>query len=43
MKQDTAWKLFSKGLSPAAARARIRIDGDRSLGEPILNALAVMA
>jgi uncharacterized protein (TIGR03083 family) len=43
MQQDTAWKLFSKGLSPAAARARIRIDGDRSLGEPILNALAVMA
>jgi uncharacterized protein (TIGR03083 family) len=43
LKQDTAWKLFSKALSPQAARAQIRIEGDRSLGEPILHALAVMA
>jgi uncharacterized protein (TIGR03083 family) len=43
MDQDVAWKLFSKGLSREAARSRIRLEGDTSLGEPILNALAVMA
>ncbi|MGH7508370.1 MAG: maleylpyruvate isomerase N-terminal domain-containing protein [Gemmatimonadales bacterium] len=41
--QETAWKLFSKGLSPAAARPIVRIEGDRALGEPLLNSLAVMA
>jgi uncharacterized protein (TIGR03083 family) len=41
--QETAWKLFSKGLSPTAARQRVQIAGDRPLGEPILGALAVMA
>jgi uncharacterized protein (TIGR03083 family) len=43
MDQDVAWKLFSKGLSRDAARSRIRLEGDPRLGEPILNALAVMA
>jgi uncharacterized protein (TIGR03083 family) len=41
--QDAAWRLFSKGLSPADARQRVRIGGDRRLGEPLLGALAVMA
>src|SRR3954471_10413820 len=41
--QDTAWKLLSKGMSPEAARRRVRIEGDRSLGQPIFGALAVMA
>jgi uncharacterized protein (TIGR03083 family) len=41
--QETAWKLLSKGLPPETARRRIRIEGDRRLGEPILSALAVMA
>jgi uncharacterized protein (TIGR03083 family) len=41
--QATAWKLFSKGLSATAARASIRIEGQTSLGEPVFNALAVMA
>jgi hypothetical protein len=41
--QDAAWKLFSKSLSPEAARQRVRIEGDRRLGEPMLGALAVMA
>jgi len=43
MDQDAAWKLFSKGLSREAARSQIRLEGDARLGEPILNALAVMA
>jgi hypothetical protein len=41
--QDAAWKLFSKSLSPETARQRVRIEGDRRLGEPMLGALAVMA
>jgi uncharacterized protein (TIGR03083 family) len=41
--QETAWKLFSKGLPQERARGRIRIDGDRRLGEPVFSSLAVMA
>ena len=41
--QETAWKLFSKGLSPDQARRRIEIEGDPSLGRPVLGTLAVMA
>jgi uncharacterized protein (TIGR03083 family) len=41
--QDAAWKLFSKGLSPERARREIRIEGDPSLGRPVLGALAIMA
>ena len=43
MSDDTAWRLFSKGLGRDAARARVRIDGDQALGEVALGALAVMA
>lgn len=41
--QETGWKLFSKGLSPEAARRSVRIEGDPMLGEPVFGALAVMA
>ncbi|HEX7336600.1 MAG TPA: maleylpyruvate isomerase family mycothiol-dependent enzyme [Gemmatimonadales bacterium] len=41
--QETAWKLFSKGLSTQAARQHIHIEGDRRLGEPVFRSLAVMA
>ncbi len=40
---DTAWKLFTKGLSPADAEKRIQFGGDFSLGKPVLSMLAVMA
>jgi uncharacterized protein (TIGR03083 family) len=43
MSDDTAWRLFSKGLGREAARGRIRVDGDQALGEVVLGALAVMA
>jgi uncharacterized protein (TIGR03083 family) len=43
MDQDTAWKLFSKGLDRNAGRRQIRIQGDAALGEPVLDSLAVMA
>jgi hypothetical protein len=41
--QENAWRLLSKGLSPEVARQRVRIEGDRKLGEPVFGALAVMA
>jgi uncharacterized protein (TIGR03083 family) len=41
--QETAWKLFSKGLSSDEAGRRIVIQGDPSLGRPLLGTLAVMA
>jgi uncharacterized protein (TIGR03083 family) len=41
--QDAAWKLFSKGLSPEEASRRIAIEGDPTLGRPVLSTLAIMA
>lgn len=43
MDQETAWKLFSKGLSLDRARRSIRVEGDPRLGQPALGALAIMA
>ncbi len=43
LSDDTAWRLFSKGLTGAAARDRVRIAGDQALGDVALGALAVMA
>jgi uncharacterized protein (TIGR03083 family) len=40
---EAAWKLFSKGQSPEAARQSVKIEGDAVLGEPVFSALAVMA
>lgn len=39
----TAWKLFTKGITPEEARGKIRIQGDHAWGEPLLSMLAVMA
>ncbi len=41
--QETAWKLFSKGLDGDSARRRIRIQGNMELGKPVLDSLAIMA
>jgi len=43
MDQDAAWRLFTRGLSAAAARDRVRITGDRALGEVALEAVAIIA
>lgn len=40
---DVAWKLFTKGIGKEEASAGIRFDGNRSLGEPILSMISVMA
>lgn len=43
LSDDTAWRLFSKGLPPDAARLRCRVEGDQILGTAVLGSLAVMA
>ncbi len=43
LNQDTAWRLFTKGLSPEDARSRILIEGDETLGRHVLTLVAVMA
>jgi uncharacterized protein (TIGR03083 family) len=43
MDQDTAWKLFSKGLDRESGRQRVHLQGDTRLAEPVLGSLAVMA
>jgi hypothetical protein len=43
MTQDTAWRLFSKGLDPDEGRQRVTIEGDQVLAAGVLGALAVMA
>lgn len=43
MTDDTAWRLFSKGLKGETARGRVAIGGDQALGAVALGALAVLA
>ncbi len=40
---QTAWKLFSKGISPDEAKAQVIMKGDEKLGEVSLRMLSVMA
>ncbi len=42
MNDDTAWRLMTKGLAREEAESRISIEGDASLGAPILGMLAIM-
>ena len=39
---DSAWRLFTKGLPREEAERRVRIAGERRLGEPVLGTLAIM-
>lgn len=41
--QDLAWRLFTKGISRAAARRRVQIEGAAALGERVLELVAIMA
>jgi len=41
--QDTAWRLFTKGISPTAARGQTRFEGDEALASGILNMVSMMA
>jgi uncharacterized protein (TIGR03083 family) len=41
--QSAAWRLLTKGLTPETARSAISFEGDRALGEPIFQAIAIIA
>lgn len=40
---DTAWRLFSKGLDRSALLSRMQIEGDTALGATIADLVAIMA
>jgi uncharacterized protein (TIGR03083 family) len=39
---ETAWRLWTKGIGPAAAEAGVSISGDRALGHRVLEAVAII-
>jgi uncharacterized protein (TIGR03083 family) len=41
--QQTAWKLFTKGLTPQQAEPEISFQGDPALCKPVLQAVAIIA
>ncbi len=43
MEQDIAWRVFTKGLSPAEALKRVKIEGDKELGAKVLDMVSIMA
>jgi uncharacterized protein (TIGR03083 family) len=43
MDQDTAWRLFTKGLSKRAARTKVTVLGDQSLGLKVLDMVSIIA
>ncbi len=43
LSEDTAWKLFTKGLTREEAQALVKIQGKTRLGLPVLSMLSVMA
>ena len=41
--QETAWRLFTKALTPDAARSRATLSGDASLAAQVLRTVSVLA
>ena len=41
--QDTAWRLFTRGMEPETARRRVQFAGDRALCEPFLATVSILA
>ena len=40
---ETAWRLWTKQIRPEAAQAAVSISGDRALGLPVLDAVAIIS
>ncbi len=40
--QELAWRVFTKGIDRSSARAQVEIDGDRTLGEKVLDLTAIV-
>jgi len=43
MDQDTAWRLFTKGISQEKAKTGLHLEGEAALGKPILQMVSIMA
>jgi hypothetical protein len=41
--QDTAWRLFTKGLKPEETRSRVQVEGDTGLGSKLFSLVSIMA
>lgn len=41
--QEIAWRIFTKGIARDEARTRVRMEGDRALGDHVLSMLAIIA
>jgi uncharacterized protein (TIGR03083 family) len=41
--QDTAWRLFTRGIGREQAEQRLQIEGDRDLGLALLDTVAIIA
>jgi hypothetical protein len=41
--ENTAWRLFTKGIGNQQARAQATIVGDQRLGSPVLDMVSVIA
>jgi uncharacterized protein (TIGR03083 family) len=42
MDQDVAWRLFTRGMTPAAARERASLEGDAALAARVLETVAIL-
>ena len=43
MSADTAWRLFTKGLTPEAAAQRATLSGNQELARLLLSTVAIIA
>src|SRR5260370_2723937 len=43
MDQETCWRLFTKGIDRERARMGISIEGDKELGEKVLETVSIIA
>jgi hypothetical protein len=41
--QDSAWRMYTRGLPPDVVRSRALIEGDVALGAVALSAVAILA
>ena len=41
--REIAWRIFTKGISQAEAESLVHISGEKALGRPVLDMLAIMA
>jgi hypothetical protein len=39
---DTMWRLCTRGITPEAARARVRVQGDPGLAEQVLEIVSII-